>query len=625
MVEYNLPGNYWHAMDKNAEAAYYFSNPLMNAAGLGISTPPMKDQLESLKAKIFQGAKHVELGFMSSPMQKGSAQGQISPEMHGRQEREAMRELARINKISLSVHATPQIGGMTGLGQQGYSEETRDNAMKEVKRTIDFAADVSEDGGAVVVHAQEFPRPITEAEEGEKFRKFEGYKETDKTTHYLVDETTGEIAAVREDQKNFIVPREEEKREAVTGIPYERAEMDEDKRIFKPEPRDWDYYMKKTKNDPDEAAKEFYKDKLDAEYWHLKGQADEYEAGFYHGKRTEKKIKEALKEWEKLKPHLKKEEDFTTYLRDHEIIKLIPPEHYKDPVHYLKEKLWETQRRISYHEEASVSARERIAEIEDKRNRIKSMKDFSLEKSADSYAQLGYYAWKKEKDHSKPIFVAPENIFPEQYGGHPSELRNIIQKSREKMVELLTETEVEMPNRPGRKVDNPFYQKGISKSKAKKIAEDHIKATFDIAHANTWRKYFQGSDKEFNKWLLKEVDKLKQDGILGHVHLSDNFGYVDDHQMIGEGNVPIKEFMEKLQKSDYKGKVVVEPGHFDHKSLRAALRTMDSPIYRIGGDIVGGADVLDTHSGLTYMPKYLFGEMTPNPKEWILWSELPME
>jgi hypothetical protein len=31
---------------------------------LGISTPPMKEQLESLKARIFQGASKVELGFM---------------------------------------------------------------------------------------------------------------------------------------------------------------------------------------------------------------------------------------------------------------------------------------------------------------------------------------------------------------------------------------------------------------------------------------------------------------------------------------------------------------------------------------------------------------------------------
>ncbi len=625
MADYNPEGNYWHAMDKNAEAAYYFSNPLMNAAGLGISTPPMKDQLESLKAKVFQGAKHVELGFMSGPMQKGSAQGQISPEMHGRQEREAMKELARINKMSLSVHATPQMGGMTGLGQQGYSEETRDNNIKEVKRTIDFAADVAEDGGPIVVHAQEFPRPITEAQKDGKFQKFEGYKETDKTTHYLVDEVTGEIASIREDQKNFIVPREKERKESITELPYERAKMDEDKRIFKPETRTWNHYMEQANNDPDEAAKKFYQDKLDAEYWHLKGQADEYEAGFYHGKKTEKKIKEQLEIAEKYLKEGDKERLKKMVHPEGVGIQFVPPDFYDNPIHYLKEKLWETQRRISYHEEASVSARERINEIEDKQKRIKPMKDFSLEKTADGYAQLGVYAWKKEKDPSKPLFVAPENIFPEQYGGHPSELRDIIQKSRNKMVELLTEKEVEMPNRPGRKVDNPFYEKGVSKSKAEKIANEHIKATFDVAHANTWRKYFQGSDKDFNKWIMKEVDKLKEDGTLGHVHLSDNFGYVDDHNMIGEGNVPIKEFMEKLQKSDYKGKVVVEPGHFDHKSLRAALRVMDSPIYRIGGDIVGGADVLDTHSGMTYTPKYLFGEMAPNPKEWVLWSEVPME
>ena len=41
--------DYWHAMDKKAAERYGLTPEV-----LGISTPPMKDQLEGLKSRIFQ-------------------------------------------------------------------------------------------------------------------------------------------------------------------------------------------------------------------------------------------------------------------------------------------------------------------------------------------------------------------------------------------------------------------------------------------------------------------------------------------------------------------------------------------------------------------------------------------
>ena len=630
MTDDNPEGNYWHAMDKQAEINYYFSNPMMNAAGFGISTPPMKDQLESLKAKIFQGAKHVELGFTSSPMQKGSISGgQVSPELVGRREREAMQELSRINELSLSVHSSTQVSGMTGLGNKGYDEDVRENSIKELKRTIDFAADVSEDGGAVVVHSMEYPRAITEPEkEDKRFQQFSGVTPGDKTVHYLVDEVTGEVTGIREDQKNFIAEREAIGKEAITGLDIERAKMDEQKRIFVPEERKWNWYLdkhEKEEHPEDEAAKHFYKDKLHSEYLHLKGQADQWEQGFYEDKKREEKLLKAIELAKKLKEDSDPERFAEAIEQERERYQLLPGEKYDNPLQYLQEKLWETQRRISYHEETAVSSRERMEEIKDKMDRIKSMKEFSIQKTADGYAQLGIYAYDKEKDHSKPLFVAPENIYPEYFGGHPAELKEVIQKSRNRMVELLTSPEVSPPNRPNMKMKNQFYNPNISKSEAEKMAADRIKATFDVAHANTWRKYFDGSDEEFKKWILKQAKDLEKEGILGHVHISDNFGYVDDHQMPGEGNAPIEDFVKQLQKGDYKGKMIVEPGHYDYKSLQAAMRVMNSPVYKIQGDVVGWAEIENAHFGNSYTPNYLVGEMTPNPKEWVMWSELPME
>ena len=83
--------DYWHSLDRR-----YIDKLNVNANTIGISTPPMRDQLESLKTRIFQGASQIELGFMGRG--KGSmGQGAPTPEMYGNEEREAIRQLARIN------------------------------------------------------------------------------------------------------------------------------------------------------------------------------------------------------------------------------------------------------------------------------------------------------------------------------------------------------------------------------------------------------------------------------------------------------------------------------------------------------------------------------------------------
>src|SRR3989338_11670821 len=90
--------DYWHSLDRQ-----YIEKLDVSAKNVGLSTPPMKDQLEGLKTRIFQGASQIELGFMGKA--KGSmGQGAPTPEMYGREEREAMRQLARLNEVSTSFN-----------------------------------------------------------------------------------------------------------------------------------------------------------------------------------------------------------------------------------------------------------------------------------------------------------------------------------------------------------------------------------------------------------------------------------------------------------------------------------------------------------------------------------------
>ena len=113
--------DYWHTLD-NPVAKKLNLDP----GTLGISTPPFKDQVESLRTRIFQGASRIELGFTGSG--KGNlAQGSTTPEQYGKEERESIRHLAKLNEVQLSTHATFGIGGLSGFSseEKGFSNVSK--------------------------------------------------------------------------------------------------------------------------------------------------------------------------------------------------------------------------------------------------------------------------------------------------------------------------------------------------------------------------------------------------------------------------------------------------------------------------------------------------------------------
>ena len=159
--------NYSHAMERKFAKDY-----LISPSTLGVSANPMKDLVQGVKARIFQGAQHIELGF--SGRGKGSMyQSATTPEMYGKEEREAIRDMAKINKVTLSTHATISVGNFSGFHEGRFDEQLREQNLFEAKRALEFAADVA-GGGPVVVHTGEFPREISEAPSPEKY----GIKET---------------------------------------------------------------------------------------------------------------------------------------------------------------------------------------------------------------------------------------------------------------------------------------------------------------------------------------------------------------------------------------------------------------------------------------------------------------
>jgi len=290
--------------------------------------------------------------------------------------------------------------------------------------------------------------------------------------------------------------------------------------------------------------------------------------------------------------------------------RILPPE-IKTPSEFYEQMERDLEREKRWSEELSISMGKERAETEQRLQRLRPIEEVGIEKSAEGIARAAMYAFKleKEKRLEKPLFIAPENLYPEGgYGSHPQELKEIIQKSRERMKQLLME------------------QERLNEEEAKKIAEQHIKATFDIGHATNWRKYFKGTDEEFKKWVIEQVKDLTKSGIIGHIHVSDNLGYYDEHLTPGQGIAPIKEFIEEVKKAGIKS-VIVEPAHQDYKAMLGAWREFGSTIYAAlapYGMRGGWTDIEFSYFGRTRSPNYLVGDIRPSD-DWVLWSGVPLE
>ena len=59
--------------------------------------------------------------------------------------------------------------------------------------------------------------------------------------------------------------------------------------------------------------------------------------------------------------------------------------------------------------------------------------------------------------------------------------------------------------------------------------------------------------------MLDQAERLVNEGYVGHIHLTDNMGFDDEHLTPGQGNVPMKEFLRRMEKAGIKD-IIVEPG-----------------------------------------------------------------
>jgi len=595
------------------------------AMGIGARNIP------EIASKIRAGAGNLEIQFMGAG--RGSAQGE-TPGMFGKYHRRALRELSKVSDVRLTTHASVGIPGLAGQDQQGnFSDEQRKMALDEVNRAIEFAADTAL-GGSVVIHTGEFQRPISEepwAEGGKKFSGFE--EEPEKAVIRVVNKKTGQV--LTQIRKNEEVSRPVWRRNKnedyidYDGNVVPRGErvpvFNKEKGIFEVEDQGWKSFVDEAKEMTDENRKKYganfdkERDTVTPEEAFLiattegqariaRGWALNYSEGLSKQFENLKRLKEQRKI---LQENLKTASEDEKWKLTSQLKEI---EEGSERMHGIKdiEQSIEGRQQMVTGQLQQANDQDRLAK------NVMSAKKYALEKSFDGYALSGMHAMEetKEKKLEKPLFITMENIFPESYGGHPEELKKLVLESRKKMAEIL-------------------MGKGRSDSEAKQLAEKHIKATLDVGHINLWRKYFRGSNKDFDKWVLDQTEDLAKSKIIGNVHLADNYGYQDEHLAPGQGNAPIKEMIKILKKHGYKGAYTVECGSSattDASYFHGMMKTWEylgSPIYSMGAARDGlppaqWQNVQHSYFGQTYPPSFVFGAYSPS-NEWTMWSGVPME
>ena len=396
---------------------------------------------------------------------------------------------------------------------------------------------------------------------------------------------------------------------------------------------------------------------LETQEGHARGWALQYGQDTDNILKAIDKIEKAQAFYQKLEASIPEEEKWKIMKQSDEVRSLvgsglIPPE-TKLPSAILSDTMREIRKRLEFSRQASVSQEQQAQDTAETREHLITPIKRLERHGVRMYAEAGIHALQKSRDPNNPVVVAVENLFPERFGGHIEELKWVIRKSRDRMVELLTKPYIEegvsrnpvdmneKKYKAGLLQENPFYL-GIGREEAEKLAEKHIKTTLDTGHLNMWRKYWQNDPKlskeenesKFKEWYLTQVESLAKDRMVGNVHLADNFGYQDDHLSPGQGNAPITEVVSILKKYGYDKSYTVEPWAdastdlSDFHGLMKTWRLFGSTIYGVG---LGApqiptrwTDVQYSYFGQNKPPYYVFGGYAPS-NDWTLWSAVPME
>lgn len=606
----------------------------------GFGSNPFQQPIQAVNARIKQGVGYIDIPFFGAG--KGNKE-RYTPESISQKERRDIKELAEINEVKLSTHASTNIQGLAGLSRQGFDDKERENTLKEIKKAVDFASDLQ--GGAVVFHTGEWERPFSEAKWNEN-NMFVNYPDEErKATLSMVDDRTGDVIGQVQKSQVLHEPVYEEDETGNYWITFDGNKVPKDgdytdseyiQQLLKRQPKwkpeaeefetrrvTWDQIEQRAEDSGRKPEEEFYFTQLQEQLLQSRGQSLFYSQRYENTVEQREALENALEFYEQLEDNIPEEEKWKLMRKDPNVARGLPevaqgevPD--KSPKEIIESQLRDTNRQLKHIHEASAAQDVQAQNALENLQHIEPIADYGKRKSADTIARAAEYAHEKTRQNNpeRDIYVSPESFMPEQYGSHPDEIRELINQSRNRFVERMT-------------------NKGYSENQAEEMAKRHIKGTLDVGHFNMWRQHFKKDEdmspeqreKEFNKWYLNEVQDLIESDVIGQVHITDNMGFDDEHLSPGEGNVPMKEVMDIVEDAGVED-MIVEAGSFNPVDIvEDTWSYFGSPIYGVTRPTPSGgnfSNIYQGHFGYKAPPFYVVGAYAPS-NEWQLWSEVQME
>src|SRR3989338_4772203 len=127
--------DYFNSMDPETYGHDAKEKSSISVKDIGMSVPLgiSAQNVAGIYSKIRMGVGSIELGFPGAVHGQRQAQ---TPEMYGEDQRQAIRELANINEVKLTTHASYNIMGMMGRDpRDNFSMTNATQNMHEIERS----------------------------------------------------------------------------------------------------------------------------------------------------------------------------------------------------------------------------------------------------------------------------------------------------------------------------------------------------------------------------------------------------------------------------------------------------------------------------------------------------------
>jgi len=558
-----------------------FSGYNSSFADLGTSLDARTaNQIKEISKQLNSGIRNVEIAGMS-------------PEVFESMPQDHLKEINRLTKITgteATVHA-PMIDP-SGITQEGWNQMVQNSAEKQLWSAIERSHDLNPHGNVVVtMHASTAQLPAAE------LKVKEGGEE--KIKSMILIDPMGKLHPIKEEEKYFPIgiKGEEVGKPIPTSPKFEDEIRKQNEDIWSQQLSQLNFYSQRGVSELSEMGK-IKMDKINfkdikkeehPEWKNMERLKTHAALDLSEAYRQLKGMYELAYKSAKNMGDNKTINELDSYAK-----KIIPLAENFENIRQNKENIGKFSDLI---EEGVNILGEKKPEI------LRPLKDFAIEKSAETASNLAFNAYKKFGS-SSPIISLENHPAQQSLLTTGGDLRDVVEKARNMFVKKAVK------------------EKGLSEDEARSQAEKLIGATWDVGHINMLRRYGYGKED-----IIKETEKVAP--FVKHVHLSDNFGFEHTELPMGMGNVPLKEIMGKLNQEGFKGKKVVEAlswwQHFSEQGANHAIiptmQGMGVPMYSGG---IGGNQIYGTPGG--YFTGY--GTMLPEQHFSLYgagFTNLPME